>query len=57
MLSKFGSWMIRVDAILTQTAGVDSNDLADWTYHDAFDDEMPPEEAAEEVLVANGWDA
>lgn len=56
MLSKFGSWMLMVDAILSQTAGVDSNDLSDWTYRDAFDDEMSPEEAAKEVLVENGWE-
>ncbi len=56
MLSKFGSWMLMVDAVLLQTAGVDSNDLSDWTYRDAFDDEMPPEEAAEEALVENGWE-
>ncbi len=56
MLSKFQTWMLKVDAVLNATASVDSNDLADWTYRDAFEDEMPPEEAAQEVLVENGWE-
>ena len=56
MLSKFKSWMLQVDAVLNATASVDSNDLADWTYKDAFKDEMSPEDAAKEVLVENGWE-
>ena len=56
MLSKFQTWMLKVDAVLTATASINSNDLADWGYWDAFDDEMSPEEAAQEVLVENGWE-
>jgi len=56
MLSNFQDWMRRVDAVLNATASVDSNDLADWGYKNAFEDEMPPEEAAQEVLVENGWE-
>ena len=56
MLSKFESWMLKVDAILTATASIDSNDLSDWEYRTAWEDEMPPEEAAQEVLVENGWE-
>ncbi len=54
-MSTFSVWMGKVDSALQNEVGIGISDLADWGYRDAFDDEMPPEEAAAEVLAANGW--
>ena len=51
----FEKWMDKVNFALEDEVGIGISDLADWGYRDAFDDEMPPEEAAAEVLKANGW--
>jgi len=53
----FEQWMREVNRIVTHIAGVSVHDLADATFRDWYDDEYTPNEAANEVLEANGWDA
>jgi hypothetical protein len=33
------------------------DDLPDWGYRDAYDDEVTPSEAAQEILEENGFDS
>lgn len=48
----FEVWLKKVDReIKRMTLGmVGMYDLADWTYHDAYDSGMTPKEAAEEAV-------
>jgi hypothetical protein len=48
----FAEWMAKVDAILVRKCGLDSRDLEDWAYADAFEDGASPAEAAREALQA-----
>jgi len=48
----FIDWMAKVDAILVRKCGLDSRDLPDWTYADAFEDGYTPAEAARSALRA-----
>ena len=52
---KFEQWMKRVDKILVRTSGFDHRSLGDFLYRDAFDDELTPQEVAEEVLMQEGF--
>jgi hypothetical protein len=47
---RFTEWMAKVDAILMRKCGLDSRDLADWMYVDAFEDGYTPAAAAREAL-------
>lgn len=47
----FQEWMRQIDAILWSRFQVTSADLADTTYRDMFEDELTPQEAAEEALA------
>lgn len=51
----FASYMKEIDQILTRKCGLGVNDLADYLYADAFDNEIDPEEVADEVLAENGF--
>ena len=43
----FDAWMAKVDAIIrAKTGGLDSRDLPDWAYFDAFEDGYSPGAAA-----------
>jgi hypothetical protein len=55
MRPTFEAWMRAVDAELVRRSGLCSGDLADCCYRDWYDDEMPPREAAGEVLEAEGF--
>jgi hypothetical protein len=46
----FDTWMRQVDECIGRRCGLSSSDLPDWTYRDAFDDGLSPEEAAAEAL-------
>jgi hypothetical protein len=52
---RFTEWMRRVDSYLEAIAQCVSDDLPDWEWRDAFDDESTPEVAALAALRANGW--
>lgn len=41
----FNEWMNKVDALLVRRHGLASNDLPDWMWKDAFEDEYSPEDA------------
>lgn len=51
----FASFMKDVDSALTRKCGLGVNDLADFCYHDAFEDERDPEEVADDVLEDNDF--
>jgi hypothetical protein len=48
----FDAWMAKVDAAIARKFGVDSNDLPDWNYLDAFEDGMAPAAAAKAAIRA-----
>ncbi len=48
----FETWMAKVDLVLDKLCGLDSHDLPDWMYCDAFDDGMSPATAAKKALKA-----
>lgn len=48
----FEKWMAKVDAMLAKKCGLDSRDLPDWNYLDAFEDGFPPGAAAKAALKA-----
>lgn len=56
MADTFEQWMKEVNDAIFNTAYVDSRDLPDWHYRDAFDDGMDPKDAAVEVLEEAGWE-
>lgn len=47
--------MKKVDLEINAICGLGVNDLADYRYADAFNDELDPVEVAEEVLIENGF--
>lgn len=47
----FHEWMRQIDVILFSRFEVTSADLADACYRDMFEDELTPQEAAEEALA------
>lgn len=51
----FAAWLKDVDTALTRRCGLGMNDLADFCYADAFNDERDPEEVAEDVLAENDF--
>ena len=51
----FRDYMRAVNAALLAQAGLTAGDLGDYCYRDAFADEVPPAECAEEVLSDNGF--
>ena len=44
-------WMAAVDANISSRFGISVHDLADTTYWDMWNDEMTPEEGADEALA------
>jgi len=52
---EFKDWMTEVDFSLDRKAGIESGDLADWNYRDAWVDGMRPKDVAAEVLEENGF--
>lgn len=48
--AKFALWLALVDAHVTRRAHVGLFDLGDWPMRDAYDDGVPPSEAALEAL-------
>lgn len=54
MAQTFEQWMQRVNQILGSTIGLDADDLPDWHYYDAWEDGVPPKEAAREALEYAG---
>lgn len=51
----FEEWLEQVDSELNRQCGLSHNDLADQCWHDWYDDEMSPEEAAIECLENEGF--
>jgi hypothetical protein len=47
--------MVQVDRIMEAEAGVESSDIEDWAYWDAWDAGKSPAKAAGEALRAAGW--
>jgi hypothetical protein len=59
---RFADWMVKVDRTLVSECGLTSEDLADPStlpghtgYHDMYENEYSPEDAAATVLEANGF--
>jgi len=51
----FASFMKSVDVALTAECGLGVNDLADFDYSGAFNDERDPQEVAYDVLAENDF--
>lgn len=51
METAFKVWMQEVDRILSHRIGLSSDDLSDRNYRDFFEDEMTPQEVADEVAA------
>lgn len=51
----FEDFMVEVDGAIADICGLNSNDLADWRYWDAWDAGYTPGEVAEEVLTEEGF--
>jgi hypothetical protein len=51
----FKQWLAAVDDKLVAKSGLGVRDLADQPYHDWYDDDMSPTEAAEQVLEDEGF--
>lgn len=50
---RFALWLSLVDRRMSNSVGVTHRDISDWTWADAFEDEMSPREAAREALAAD----
>jgi hypothetical protein len=48
----FDDWMLAVDYALVKLTGLESTDLPDWGYWDAWHNGMTPGQAAEKVKAA-----
>lgn len=48
----FSAWMAKVDAFISAKYGVDSSDIPDWMYHDAWEDGMSAASAAKKAVKA-----
>jgi len=55
-MNEFEKWMAKVDEILVRKCGLDSRDLEDWMYADAFEDGQTPAQAARDAYEANNGD-
>lgn len=56
-MTDFDTWMKQVNIEIGKIIGfigIDSDDLIDYPYRDAYEDEATPREVAEEVLEENG---
>jgi hypothetical protein len=51
----FNEFMQQVDAELDRISNLTSDDLADYMYRDAFDNEEDPVNVAVEVLINNDF--
>jgi hypothetical protein len=51
----FPQWLKEVDREIGKLCGLSHNDLADQPWHDWYDDEMSPAEAAESALADEGF--
>lgn len=51
----FKQYMRQVDAVLGAVCGLGYMDLADQTWYDWYDSEVPPQEAAEMALEDNDF--
>lgn len=51
----FESWMRQVNAELSAICGLSSDDLADQTYRDWYEDGISPEDAATMTLEDEGF--
>jgi len=51
----FEQWMDKVDSELEVYCGLSHMDLADQHYHDWYEEEMSPEDAAREALENEGF--
>ncbi len=52
----FTAWMREVNFIIENKTGLSYNDLPDWDYVSAFEDEISPKDAASEALEDAGYD-
>ena len=55
----FEEYKAECDDVLIGMLGVGTDDLTDWAWRDAYDDELPPTEAVREALENDGtlpWD-
>lgn len=48
----FESWLKKVDAALLQLCGMTHEDIPDWDYYNAFEDDMTPVRAAKKAITA-----
>lgn len=51
----FEEWMNKVDQSIANKCGLSSGDLEDVCYHDMYDDDYTPKDAASEALENAGF--
>ena len=49
-MTEFQEWMKEVDKLLGNSVGMTSDELPDYLYRDAFDDDLEPDEVYGDVL-------
>ena len=54
-MSSFASWMKDIDNLLTAQIGLGVDDLADYDFSGAFEDEVDPEEVADNMIAENNY--
>ena len=54
-METFEQWMLKVDQQVIAKSGLSVHDLADAPFRDMYDDETDPAEAADQILIDNGW--
>lgn len=55
-ISGFHQYMVAVDREIQARTGLGFLDIEDWTYRDAYDDGVDPEDAAIQALENSGWE-
>lgn len=52
----FDEWMQEVDSLMLHATGFDSEDFADYAYHDSYVAGETPEYVTDTVLDIEGWE-
>ncbi len=52
---QFEDWMLDVDRLMTRESGLGVDDLSDYNYRDAYNDQVTPAEVVADVLAENNY--
>lgn len=51
---EFAAWLLVAEVTCRHDTGLSIFDLADWTWRDAYEDDVPPLDALQDALAADG---